>query len=632
MNSNSKRFTSLLLALFMLFGVFMPLVKAAEDKATEEEYTFDESGQGQIHIINRVKGGTKNLIGAQYKIVRTHKMLKTGKLEPITPEEVIKDSKHGNNEFFEITDENGITIDVPKTGRYEIEQIKRPAGFYYGQGTQENGKHFEGKAIIDFPLMKGGKPISFQTQEVEPKMEEVRLDLTLTKTLGLNGTNLPGVSFTAYPIKLHGDDKNLTVAEKDGYNVTFKSNDDGTYKCDKKKGLTEGTYYLVEEVSGKVLTDNKLAPKTIFNLEVKARGEKEEEKNKASSPADFEILLDGKPLEGSIINYQVPTPGSPDNNNPKNEKTASPFMKVVRSAEYDATKNPTTNAGNVATIRKGKNAVYTISLRLPQDIRNYHSYSFVDKIDGKAKLVEAKAIGESKGLTINANKETNEVTGSIDTKTAVGGALIEIEVTVTGETVTKKDNPVKNNVSVAYNPLGKTGGVDPSKGEDKEKETDKKKHNETVDIPENDQPKLNIAPFKLTIKAQDGSKKDVKLEGATFNIIPLDKDGKEVTSEIKPFTTGGDGSVQIPDLAGKYKIKNIKAPDGYPINATEQTVDFTKSNNDKEIIFDFFKSETKLPSTGTLGTIPYLMGTAMVGIPAFFLIGKKKKEENEEEK
>lgn len=104
---------------------------------------------------------------------------------------------------------------------------------------------------------------------------------------------------------------------------------------------------------------------------------------------------------------------------------------------------------------------------------------------------------------------------------------------------------------------------------------------------------------KITITKIDSKDNTKLLEGATFKIEKLTDDGN-VDSIYIPVekTTDNFGKVEFTDLdVGKYKVTEIKAPDGYNLAENHLEIDINKNNYNIEI-----KAENKmkiiLPNTG----------------------------------
>ncbi|CUB53491.1 Trypsin-resistant surface T6 protein precursor [Bacillus subtilis] len=125
---------------------------------------------------------------------------------------------------------------------------------------------------------------------------------------------------------------------------------------------------------------------------------------------------------------------------------------------------------------------------------------------------------------------------------------------------------------------------------------------------------------KVELEKVDAKNSDVKLENAVFQI--LDKDGKEVGI----LTTDKNGkAVSGPLLFGIYKIKEIKAPNGYMLLRDPIEVEITSKTPIQKIRVANEKGDWNIPETGGIGTtIFYVIGVTLMIIATIVFFRKRK--------
>ncbi|XLP24433.1 SpaA isopeptide-forming pilin-related protein [Bacillus toyonensis] len=119
---------------------------------------------------------------------------------------------------------------------------------------------------------------------------------------------------------------------------------------------------------------------------------------------------------------------------------------------------------------------------------------------------------------------------------------------------------------------------------------------------------------KIEIEKVDDKDINLKLKGAVFQV--LDKEGKEVAR----LTTDEKGKVIFRQLVlGKYKIKEIKAPNGYMLLRDPIEVEITEAVRTQKITVKNAKNNWMIPNTGGSGTtIFYVVGIlVMFGVLYF---------------
>ena len=117
------------------------------------------------------------------------------------------------------------------------------------------------------------------------------------------------------------------------------------------------------------------------------------------------------------------------------------------------------------------------------------------------------------------------------------------------------------------------------------------------------------------------------IEGATFKIEKLNEEGNIDNSfEAKELTTGEDGKVKFEGLeVGRYRVTEIKAPDGYELLDSSIEVDITKENRDVKLTAE---NELKLvlPETGDINYTSVIIFIGIIIMPASFTIKSLKEE------
>ena len=156
---------------------------------------------------------------------------------------------------------------------------------------------------------------------------------------------------------------------------------------------------------------------------------------------------------------------------------------------------------------------------------------------------------------------------------------------------------------------------------------------------------------QMTILKTDDAKENAKpLAGATFKIYRyVDDSVKEYATltsngyvdgwtqneaEADTVTTGDDGKATVKGLdLGTYYFKEVVAPDGYSINATDVFGTITKTDNEGvvTVIGDATMTDTKLsslPSTGGIGTTIFTVGGCAIMIAAAGLFFASRRKES----
>lgn len=129
---------------------------------------------------------------------------------------------------------------------------------------------------------------------------------------------------------------------------------------------------------------------------------------------------------------------------------------------------------------------------------------------------------------------------------------------------------------------------------------------------------------KVTITKVDKDDTSKLLEGAIYKIEKLDKDGNiDSTFKAQEKTTGKDGQVEFVDLTvGKYKVTEIKAPEGYELSKNNIDVEITKEQRDINLTATNILKLT-LPKTGSINYAIVISTIGLVIMISGIIIKKK---------
>ena len=128
---------------------------------------------------------------------------------------------------------------------------------------------------------------------------------------------------------------------------------------------------------------------------------------------------------------------------------------------------------------------------------------------------------------------------------------------------------------------------------------------------------------KVTITKVDKDDTSKLLEGATYKIEKVDEEGNvDGTFATQEKTTGENGQVEFVDLTvGKYKIVEIKAPEGYELNKSDMEIEITKEQRELSLIAtNMLKLE--MPETGGMNNT-ILVSIVGIGIMVISTVGLK---------
>jgi len=135
----------------------------------------------------------------------------------------------------------------------------------------------------------------------------------------------------------------------------------------------------------------------------------------------------------------------------------------------------------------------------------------------------------------------------------------------------------------------------------------------------------NLVTGKITINKVDKKDNTKLLSGAIYQIEQYDKDGNIISASVQQKTTDTNGKVEFTDLPiGKYKITEIKSPNGYELSKEPIEVEINKEQRELNIIAtDNLKLE--LPITGKKSYVLHFIVAGIVIIMCAIALGKKQK-------
>ena len=406
-----------------------------------------------------------------------------------------------------------------------------------------------------------------------------------------------------------------------------------------------GTKYIVKDNSGKLnpivvggeIKYINITESNIAEFAKAALGElnKEGIKKTQTKKADSETLtFSGLELGYYLVHPEGATDKADGQNSIVSLTSTTPSAEVKVKGTYPTVEKKV----DKPTADIGQELTYTLTSKVP-DTTGYSKYTF--------KMTDTL----SKGLTFVSNPDEVTVTIGSDpiqehvTK-KINGQDLEVsfdmlqlqdkvgqKITITYKAklnkdavITDKDNP--NEVTLEYS-------NDPKDNE----KTDTTKDNEKVftakvivnKVDGKDQKALEGAKFKLK-NAQD---KYYKVDPSTKEVTWVDK---EEATEVETKVVDGKAIASFKGLAaGKYKLVETKAPEGYNLLTEEKEVEI-KVTKEKETVTAIIdgqatvenNSGVELPGVGGMGTTLFtILGGGVILIALFSLAkGKVKKERN----
>lgn len=452
-------------------------------------------------------------------------------------------------------------------------------------------------------------------------------------TITVTGTT-QGKSYSAYKIfdlTQSGDNVSYTIAQewKDFFTTGA------------------GTKYIVKDNSGKlnpivVGGEIKYINITESNIEEFAKaalGELNKEgikKTKTEKALGNSVTFSGLELGYYLVHPEGATDKADGQNSIVSLTSTTPSATVKVKATYPTVEKKV----DKPTADIGQELTYTLTSKVP-DTTGYSKYTFkmTDKLSTGLTFVSNS---DQVTVTIGSDPIQEHVTKKINGQDLeVSFDMLQLQnkvgqkITITYKAklnkdavITDKANP--NNVTLQYsNDPKNNDSTDTTK--DEEKVFTAKVIVNKVDG--KDQKALEGAKFKLK-KGQD---KYYKVDPNTKEVTWVDKDkATEVETKIG---TDGKATASFEGLAaGKYKLEETKAPDGYNLLTEEKEVEIKATKEDDGAVTAIVdgqatvenNSGVELPGTGGMGTTLFtILGGGVILIALFSLAkGKLKKERN----
>ena len=134
----------------------------------------------------------------------------------------------------------------------------------------------------------------------------------------------------------------------------------------------------------------------------------------------------------------------------------------------------------------------------------------------------------------------------------------------------------------------------------------------------------SLAVGKITIVKVDIVDENIKLKGAIFKLEKISDDGSiDNNFQIQEKESDELGNIEFSGLSnGKYRIIEVKAPEGYELNISETDVELTEENKEIQVIIKN-KEKLILPETGGIGIVIFVIA----GITLMVISKKISKEE-----
>lgn len=644
---NKKRILSAALAVLLGVSTVLPTanVFAANNYYPSDSapYKFNLSN----HHTKADFDGGKKITGAKYDLKLVGKMLKTGAIEP----------GDAVSELTKATIDEVNQKELNTPGRYELTQVERPFGYLLGQGTDADGKALD-KVVVDFPVIDDQGQISkTQVYNIAPKFNKVEKDFSFTK-LGHQKKALKDVGFNLYALNLaeEGKYKELYGA-KIPENSTFSNVKSNILVASGKTGedgkivwnqgtvkLAEGSYFL-EESS---VPDGYRKQNFFVTLKAKAGLERT-----AAKIEDFEFVITKTNADKTVVstdssdaasglsitNYNTPTPGNGDGTSGGAE-----FSKKIANIGDKTTVQENQDYKAEVVLKAKDHAQFQIKFTTPEDAKSYAALSYTDSLRSEYTLLKdsvvVKAGNETNPSWVKVDKQDKQLKLTL-IETAADAQNVKENQEVIVEFVVKVNrdvathgSKVDNGLVCAWstpldNPKVNPNGNDPDPNPGDKPESPQG----NTPIPEKDKPKAEIINSKTVINAKD-LKDKTPVDGSFVIEKKNPENGKwEKVKDVPEITTTG-GTATIEDLpSGEYRIVNTKVPTGYPNKKpVPQTFEIKEDpskktiENERTFYFDKDGKVGILPSTGTLGTLPYLLSaTLLLGV--FVALRKRNAEE-----
>ena len=135
----------------------------------------------------------------------------------------------------------------------------------------------------------------------------------------------------------------------------------------------------------------------------------------------------------------------------------------------------------------------------------------------------------------------------------------------------------------------------------------------------------------ITVNKVDKTDSSIKLEGATFRLEKLDDTNNvDSTFEAIDKDTNEQGQAIFENLdVGKYRLTEVKAPEGYELTNEVVDVEVTKAERDVNVTASD-RMKIVLPATGKINYSLIISGIGLIAITTAFVLKKKEKKASQE--
>lgn len=446
-------------------------------------------------------------------------------------------------------------------------------------------------------------------------------------TITVNGTTT-GKNYSAYKIF------DLTQS---GENVSY------TIAKEWKDFFTDGagTEYIVKDNSGKLnpivvggeIKYINITESNISEFAKAALGElnKEGIKKTQTKKADSETLtFSGLELGYYLVHPEGATEKVEDQNSIVSLTSTTPEAEVKVKATYPTVEKKV----DKPTADIGQELTYTLTSKVP-DTTGYSKYTF--------KMTDTL----SKGLTFISKPEEVTVTiGSDPIEEHVTKKINEQDLEVSFDMLQLQDK-VGQTITITYKAkLNKdaviTDGSNPN-NVTLEYSNDPK-DNEKTDTTKDEE---KVFTAKVIVNKVDGKDKTTPLAGAKFKLkndqdkyYKVDPSTKEVTwvdkeeaTEVETIIVDENATASFEGLAaGKYKLEETKAPDGYNLLTKDIEVEIKATKEDDGAVTAIVDGEAivennsgvELPGTGGIGTTLFAVSGSGIILIALYSLAKEK--------
>lgn len=452
-------------------------------------------------------------------------------------------------------------------------------------------------------------------------------------TITVTGTT-QGKSYSAYKIfdlTQSGDNVSYTIAQewKDFFTTGA------------------GTKYIVKDNSGKLnpivvggeIKYINITESNISEFAKAALGElnKEGIKKTQTKKADSETLtFSGLELGYYLVHPEGATEKEEGQNSIVSLTSTTPSAEVKVKGTYPTVEKKV----DKPTADIGQELTYTLTSKVP-DTTGYSEYTF-KMTDTLSKGLTFVSKPEDVTVTIGDETITDNVTKNIKGQDLeVSFEMLNLQKKVGQEIKITYKAKLNENAVITTGPNTNKVTLEYSNDPKNNKSTDTTEDEEKVftakvivnKVDGTDKKALEGAKFKLK-KGQD---KYYKVDESTKEVTWVDKE--EATEVETKIGTDGNATASFEGLAaGKYKLEETKAPDGYNLLTKDIEVEIKATKEDDGPVTAIVDGEAivennsgvALPGTGGMGTTLFtILGGGVILIALFSLAkGKLKKERN----